>query len=67
MMCAIYKVMGLFEVVTREEVERMAPTTRLKFAQLCRHWAAVAEQPPAKAASRTPGILADLRGGERGH
>jgi hypothetical protein len=56
------KIAALFNVLTREEVAAMPPFERRRFADLCRHWAGLADL-----CGREPkaGILADLDRGAR--
>jgi hypothetical protein len=59
------KIAALFNALTREELDAMAPAERRRFADLCRHWADLAElgrrvEPPRS------GVLEALRN-SRGH
>jgi hypothetical protein len=56
-------VADLLERLGRQEVEEMPPVERQRFADLCRHWADVADRP---ANTRPPaGVLFDLSTGAR--
>ena len=56
------KIVAMFEVMTRAELDAMPPARRRQFADVCRHWANIAdkslEPPPPKS-----GVLAELRDG----
>jgi hypothetical protein len=56
------KLIALFNALTLQEVQAMAPAQRRRFADTCRHWAEQAEpsREPPKA-----GVLADLRNCQR--
>jgi hypothetical protein len=58
------KVTALLTALTPADVQALPPAQRRRFADLCRHWAALAEQkvPPLKAAFITE--LEDGRGRE---
>jgi hypothetical protein len=55
------KVVAFLDNLTRREVEEMSPTKRQKLAELCRHWAAIAD--PETTRQPKSGVLADLRSG----
>jgi hypothetical protein len=63
-MSVAHKIAALFNALTREEVDAMAPAERRRFADLCRHWADFAELRPRPAAPRS-GVLDELRRGVR--
>jgi hypothetical protein len=52
---------ALLNTMTLSDVEAMAPTERRTFAELCRHWARLAERP--RIDPRGSGVLAELRQG----
>jgi hypothetical protein len=54
------KIVALFNALSREEVDAMAPAERRRFADLCRHWAHFAEIRPRPSVPRS-GVLAELR------
>jgi hypothetical protein len=54
-------VTAMLNTLTRSDVEAMPPTERRRFAELCRHWARLAERP--RIDQRGSGVLADLRQG----
>jgi hypothetical protein len=54
-------VTALLNTLTRSDVEAMTPAERRRFAELCRHWAGLAER--ARIDPRGSGVLADLRQG----
>jgi hypothetical protein len=58
------KIVALFNALSREEVDAMAPAERRRFADLCRHWAYFAEIRPGATGPRS-GVLADLKRGYR--
>ena len=63
-MSPLFQIIGLFEALDRDDMERLAPATRERFAQLCRHWARIAERPEPQQEARTEprsGVLADLQ------
>ena len=63
-MSIAHKIVALFNVLTREEVDAMPPAERRRFADLCRHWADFADIRPRPAVPRS-GVLADLKRGWR--
>lgn len=58
------KIAALFDALTPADVEALPPAERRRFADRCRHWAALAE-PQAHASPKT-GILAQLKDSARG-
>lgn len=63
-MSPVLHIIGLFEQLEREDLGRLAPATRERFAQLCQHWARIAERPEPQREARTEprsGVLADLQ------
>jgi hypothetical protein len=54
----VFKVMGLLEVLTPDDIQRMAPVSRRRFADQCRRMSQIAEpcQPEPRA-----GVLLDLK------
>jgi hypothetical protein len=55
------KITALFNALTREEVDAMPPIERRRFADLCRHWADLADRRPRTSEPQS-GVLADLGG-----
>jgi hypothetical protein len=43
------QIVALFAALTREEVNAMVPAKRRRFADMCRHWAGLADGAPAVA------------------
>jgi hypothetical protein len=58
------KIAALFNALTREEVDALAPVERRRFADVCRHWADFADIRPRAHPSQS-GVLEDLRRGLR--
>jgi hypothetical protein len=58
----IEKAIAFLGNLKREEVEQLPPAHRQRFADLCRHWAAVAERRQEQAKA---GNLSDLKRGNR--
>lgn len=56
------KVAALLTAIRRQDVEKLSPAERQRFASLCRHVAALAEQPPPPSKS---GVLYELKAGCR--
>lgn len=59
------KIAALLASLAPDDVNALSPVERRRFADLCRHWAAIAERPsvmPPKA-----GVLLDLRNGTPRH
>jgi hypothetical protein len=63
-MCIADKITALFHVLTREELAAMPPFERRRFADLCRHWADLADRHQRPRETKS-GILADLDRGLR--
>lgn len=59
------KIIALLDTLTPASVEALPLLRRRQFADLCRHWAEVAEKPRAPAPRS--GVLLDLKDGHRGH
>lgn len=61
-MSVIEKTVALLDVLTLSDVQALPPAKRRQFADICKHWADLAERrfEPPKA-----GILSDLRQGYR--
>jgi hypothetical protein len=63
-MSVAHKIVALFNALSREEVDAMAPAERRRFADLCRHWAHFAEIRPHPSLPKS-GVLAELKRGYR--
>jgi hypothetical protein len=60
------KIAALLNTLTLSDVESMPPAERRSFAELCRHWAQLAEHARSQCVDpHASGILADLRQGYR--
>jgi hypothetical protein len=57
------KAFALMHVLTQKEIDDLPPFVRKRFAAMCRQLADMAESPPNRLPP--PGILRDLRMGER--
>ena len=57
------RVITFLDSLSREELDRLPPARRQKFAALCHHWAQLAERPPKEP---KPGVLSALKSGDRG-
>ena len=57
----IRQISALLEGLSLSDLDGVAPVRLLRFAQLARHWANLADPPEPKV-----GILADLKHGHRG-
>lgn len=69
------KIIGLFVAMEPHHLTMLAPNTRRRFAQLCRHWADIADPPlartlptvtTAKAEPRS-GVLYEIKNGAPRH
>lgn len=58
------KIAALFNALTREDVDAMAPAARRRFADTCRHWADFADIRTRRDKPKS-GVLAELRRGYR--
>jgi hypothetical protein len=56
------KIAALLDGLSREDLDRLPPARRQKFAALCHHWAQLAERPPKEPKA---GILSSLKNGDR--
>lgn len=66
-MAVVDKIIALMDTLTVAGVNSLPPIRRQQFAQMCRHWAKIAD-PPTQAAPGTfpkAGIIAELLNGER--
>ena len=61
-MAVIDQTLASLSNLTAEEIRGLKPAQRRRFAELCRHWAKVAEA-VAPAPPKSSGILYDLRSG----
>jgi hypothetical protein len=61
------RIMSLLDTMTGASLDQLNPVQRRQFADLCRHWAAIAEKPKAGVALPAVGVLANLKDGERAH
>jgi hypothetical protein len=58
----IEKIAALLGGLRPEDLDQASPVQRQQFAALCRHWAGLAE---LRNQVKKPGILSDLKNGER--
>jgi hypothetical protein len=56
------RIIAFLDSLNREELERLPPARRQKFAALCHHWAQLAERPPKEPRA---GVLSALKNGDR--
>lgn len=59
----IEKTIAFLDGLSREDLDRLPPARRQKFAALCHHWAKLAERPPKEPKT---GVLSALKNGDRG-
>ena len=60
------KIIALLDTLTPESVDALPPLRRRQFADLCRHWAKIAEEPKALANGLPrSGVVDSLDRGER--
>ncbi|MBO0765367.1 MAG: hypothetical protein J2P50_12365 [Hyphomicrobiaceae bacterium] len=60
-MSLIEKAVALLDVLTITDVEALPPARRRRFADMCKHWAALADHADAPKV----GVLSDLKRGAR--
>ena len=58
----IEKVIALLGGLRSEDLDQASPFQRQRFADLCKHWAGLAE---LRNEATKPGILGDLKNGDR--
>ena len=58
----IEKITALLGGLRPEDIDQASPVQRRQFADLCRHWAGLAE---LRSEVTKPGILSDLKNGDR--
>lgn len=58
------KIIGMFEALKVEDVQALPPAQRERFSFLCSRWCALARTHPARE-TKTGGVLADLKNGDR--
>jgi hypothetical protein len=56
-------IVALLSALTEDDIARMSPVQRQRFAYLCRHWGIEAGRPPPPRS----GVLTRLQRGDRGH
>jgi hypothetical protein len=62
-MSVIEKTVALLDALTPTDVQALPPAQRRRFADICKHWAQLAE--PRAEPSPKAGILSDLKRGMR--
>jgi hypothetical protein len=61
------KIVSLLGKLSRQDIDELPPIERQRFAQLCRHWAAIADRRADEHLQRQQGgVLGDLGRGQRG-
>jgi hypothetical protein len=60
-MSVIEKTVALLDALTVTDVQALPPAQRRRFADICKHWAALADRADAPKA----GVLSDLKRGAR--
>jgi hypothetical protein len=60
-MSVIEKTVALLDVLTFHDVQALPPAQRRRFADMCKHWAQLADRADAPKA----GVLGDLKRGAR--
>jgi hypothetical protein len=58
------RIIAFLDGLSSEELDKLPPAHRQKFAALCHHWWQLAERPP-KSTERRDGVLSRLKSGER--
>ena len=57
------RIITFLDSLSREELDRLPPVQRQRFAALCHHWWQLAERPPKEPKA---GVLSALKNGDRG-
>jgi hypothetical protein len=61
----VFKIIGMFAALEPRDLNCLAPDTRRRFAQICKHWAEIAE--PQRTSLPKSGILAEINNGAPRH
>jgi hypothetical protein len=61
------KIIALLDTMTAASLDSLPPIRRRQFADLCRHWAKIADKSKDGMTLPKVGVLADLKDGERAH